>query len=85
MQTLDGLDIVMKNNDERRDTVLVFLSSRCETTEKNIEEIRTFCQNRGVIFPVYRDVGAAIAKRFDVKVTPGALILDKNGTVAAPG
>jgi len=53
LQTLDGESIVMDNYDERRATVLVFLSSRCRATAAVVEAINRIHEKRrqkGVLF-----------------------------------
>ena len=39
LQTLDGEEIAMSNYDERKGTVLIFMSSRCPVTREAIETI----------------------------------------------
>ncbi len=111
--TLDDHPLVMNNYGERRGTVVLFMSGRCETTDaamdkinrlhgrfrlrdilfvgicsnpaESADELRTFSQRRGVIFPVYRDPAGKVATLFKARVTPEAFLLDKNGTVLYHG
>jgi len=113
METLDGHPIVMDNYAERRGTVVLFMSGRCDATDAAMEtinrvhgkfrlrgvlfvgvcsnaeeggdELRTFCQRRGAIFPVYRDPTGKAATQFGARVTPEAFLLDKGGNVVYRG
>jgi hypothetical protein len=40
------------------------------------DELRDFCQKRGMIFPVYQDPQGNIRKRFEAKVTPEVFLLN---------
>jgi predicted neuraminidase/peroxiredoxin len=48
-------------------------------------EVRSFCQIHGFNFPVYLDPGQKAAKRFGVRVTPEAFLLDQEGKLAYSG
>lgn len=113
LETLDGFQTALSNYEERRGTVLVFMSSRCPVTvdsidainrtheryrqrevlfvglvandEETNDEIRAFCQRRGVRFPVYRDRGGAVAKRLGAEFTPQAFLVDNNGVLVYRG
>ncbi len=113
LQTLDGHPTVMDNYGERRGTVVLFMSGRCNATdaamgtinrvhgkfrlrgvlfvgvcsnaEESGDELRSFCQHRGAVFPVYRDPTGKVAARFGARVTPEAFLLDKAGTVVYRG
>lgn len=49
------------------------------------EELREFCQRRGMIFPVYLDPQQKIRKRFGPKVTPEVFLLDSESVVVYHG
>ncbi len=113
LTTLSGDPIEMKNYDERPATAVLFLSSRCTTTEQAIgdinalylrqrlgrvlhvgicsnraetgDELRTFTQRRGTIFPIYRDPTGEIAKQFGASKTPEVFLLDRRGTLVFHG
>ena len=113
LETLDGHPMVMENYAERRGTVVLFMSGRCDATdaamgainrvhgkfrlrgvlfvgvcsnrEESGDELRTFCQRRGVVFPVYRDPTGSAAARFGARVTPEVFLLDRSGTVLYHG
>lgn len=113
LETLDGHPTVMDNFGERRGTVVLFMSGRCDATEAAMatinrvhvkfrlrgvlfvgvcsnpeeggDELRTFCQHRGAIFPVYRDLTGKVAAQFGARVTPEAFLLDKVGNVVYHG
>jgi len=57
----------------------------CSNPEESGDELRTFCQRRGVIFPVYRDPVGDVAKVFKARFTPEAFVLDRDGTVVYHG
>ncbi len=103
----------MDNYGDRRGTAVVFLSGRCEATERligeinrvhvkyrlrevlfvgicsnpaeSVQELRTYCQNRGMIFPVYRDPQRKAAKQFGARVTPEVFLLNPKGKVVYRG
>lgn len=110
---LSGESIVMSNYAERPATAVLFLSSRCEATDRALadiiqlyrkyrlrnalfvgvcpnvqetgEELRTYAQRRGVIFPLYRDPEGAIAKQFGASVTPEVFLHDRQGKLVFHG
>ncbi|HVU89405.1 MAG TPA: exo-alpha-sialidase [Pirellulales bacterium] len=49
------------------------------------DELRTFAQRRGLIFPVYRDRDGAVTKQFAATMTPEVFLLDKRGALAFHG
>ncbi len=57
----------------------------CSNAQESGDELRTFCQRRGVIFPVYRDVGGQAARQFGAHVTPEVFLLDKTGRLVYRG
>lgn len=113
LTTFEGHRFTMDNYGARRGTVLLFLSGRCEATERAsalinrihlkyrlrevlfigicsnpaepAEELRTFCQKRGFIFPVYRDAARKILDRMGARVTPEVFLLDSKGVVIYHG
>jgi predicted neuraminidase len=113
LTTLSGEPLVMDNCAERPATAVVFLSARCDATERAIaeinrihgkyrlqnllfvgvcsnpaetgEELRTFSQRRGLIFPVYRDPDGEAARRLGARVTPEVFLLDREGKLVYRG
>ncbi len=113
LTTLSGEPLVMDNYAERPATAVVFLSARCEATERAIaeinrihgkyrlrnllfvgvcgnpaetgDELRTFSQRRGLIFPVYRDPEGNAARRLGARVTPEVFLLDREGRLTFHG
>jgi predicted neuraminidase/peroxiredoxin len=111
--TLSGEQIVMNNYRQRPATAVLFLSGRCDVTEKSIaeinqlhqkfrlrevlfvgicsnpaesgEELRTFAQRRGIIFPMYRDPKSDVARQFGARVTPELFLLDREGNLVFHG
>ncbi len=57
----------------------------CSNPEESGEELRTFCQRRGVRFPVYRDPDGKVAGKFAATVTPEAFVLDSEGEILFRG
>lgn len=57
----------------------------CSDAAEQGDELRTFAQNRGLIFPVYRDADQTIAKRLGATVTPEVFLLDRRGTLVFHG
>lgn len=57
----------------------------CANDSETFEELMSFCLRRGVNFPVYRDPGGVIAKRFGARVTPEAFLLDAEGVLRFRG
>jgi len=49
------------------------------------DELRDFCQKRGMIFPFYQDPQGKIRKRFGPKVTPEVFLLNANSEVVYHG
>jgi predicted neuraminidase/peroxiredoxin len=112
-ETLDGHTRTMDNYGDRRGTVVVFLSARCDATAaafdtfndmheeyraKEIlfvgvcsnpaesgEELRTFQQNKGCVFPIYRDPSRRVARQFGATVTPEFFLIDDAGKIVYHG
>jgi predicted neuraminidase len=53
--------------------------------EESGDELRTFSQRRGLIFPVYRDPQGEVARTFSARVTPEVFLLDRAGTLVFHG
>jgi hypothetical protein len=113
LTALSGDRIVMDNYGERPATAVIFLSGRCETTERAMadvnrlfeklrrrgvlfvgvcanldeggDELRTFSQRRGMIFPVYRDPNGEVARQFGAQSTPELFLLDRQGVLKFHG
>jgi predicted neuraminidase len=66
----------------RQDTLFVAVFPNAAETGK---EVRAYTQDRGLVFPVYRDPSGKIAKQFGAKVTPEAFLLDRDGAVRYQG
>jgi predicted neuraminidase/peroxiredoxin len=65
-----------------RDVLIVGIAANA--AESN-EELRTFAQRRGLIFPVYRDGNGVVAKQFGATLTPEVFLLDKRGVLMFHG
>ncbi len=70
---------------ERYRTKEVLFVGIVSKPEETAEEIKTFTQNRGVTFPVYRDPEGAAAKQFGAQRTPEFFLLDDGGTLRYHG
>jgi len=57
----------------------------CANPAETGEELRTFGQRRGCIFPIYRDPEGTAARQFGATVTPEVFLLDEDGVVAYRG
>ena len=68
--------------DENEEMVFVGI---CSNPAETGEELRTFCQRRGLMFPVYRDPDGQAAKQFGAKWTPEFFLLDNAGKLVYHG
>jgi predicted neuraminidase/peroxiredoxin len=57
----------------------------CPNQQEQGEELRTFAQRRGTIFPWYRDPDAQIARQFGARATPEVFLLDRQGKLVFHG
>jgi predicted neuraminidase len=57
----------------------------CSNAEEAGEELRTFQQRRGLIFPLYRDPRRTAAQQFGARVTPELYLLDRAGKLVFHG
>ncbi len=65
-----------------RNALIVGVSSQAAESG---DELRAFAQRSGVIFPVYRDPGGAVARQFGARVTPELFLLDRRGALVFHG
>ena len=65
-----------------RDVLVVGVAANAAETD---DELGTFAQRRGLIFPVYRDRDGAVAKQFGATLTPEVFLLDKRGGLVFHG
>jgi len=82
--TRDAIEFINKTYEEYRFKDILFVGL-CANDAEPAEELRAFCQGRGVRFPVYRDPAGRAAQRLYAKVTPEAIIFDSQGKVIARG
>jgi len=66
----------------RRDALFVGV---CSSAEVSADELRDYAQRRGMIFPVYQDSKAEVAKQFAARVTPEAFLIDRAGKLVFHG
>jgi predicted neuraminidase len=57
----------------------------CSNSDETGDELRTFGQRRGIIFPLYRDLQAGAARQFAARVTPELFLLDRAGKLVFHG
>lgn len=57
----------------------------CANPDESGEELRTFQQNSGCIFPIYRDPSRTVAAQFRATVTPEFFLLDESGKLVYHG
>jgi predicted neuraminidase len=57
----------------------------CSNSAESGDELHTFAQRRGIIFPVYRDPNGAVARQFAARATPELFLLDGEGTLVFHG
>jgi predicted neuraminidase len=76
-------DLARLNNTNRRRRVMFVgvFPNRSESAE----EIRTFCQANGFVFPCYRDPQGKTSARLGATVTPEAVVIDKDARVRYRG
>ena len=65
-----------------RDVLFVGVSANAAESG---DELRTFAQRRGVIFPVYRDPKGATAKQLGASKTPELFLFDRRGVLVFHG
>ena len=49
------------------------------------DDVRTFCQRTGMIFPAYRDPRGDVARQFGAQATPELFLLDRGGALVFRG
>lgn len=57
----------------------------CANSEETGDELRTFAQRRGIIFPLYRDPQGQVARQFTARMTPELFLLDRGGKLVFHG
>ncbi|HTM54442.1 MAG TPA: redoxin domain-containing protein, partial [Pirellulales bacterium] len=57
----------------------------CTNSEETGDELRTFAQRRGIIFPLYRDPQGQVARQFAARTTPDLFLLDPGGKLVFHG
>jgi predicted neuraminidase len=57
----------------------------CSNGVESTNELRDYAQRRGMIFSIYRDPSAGIARRFGIKTIPSVVVLDHDGRVIHRG
>jgi predicted neuraminidase len=57
----------------------------CANPEETGDELRTFGQRRGIIFPLYRDARGEVARQFAARMTPDLFLLDRAGKLVFHG
>jgi len=80
----DTIGEISRAYEKHRMSKIMFVGV-CANDSEPADELRAFCQGRGVRFPVYRDPGGQAAKRLGISVTPEAVVVDSKGNVVAHG
>ncbi len=57
----------------------------CSNPDESGDELRTFSQRSGIIFPLYRDPTGDAARQFGATVTPEMFLLDRSGKLVFHG
>ena len=65
-----------------RDVLFVGISAN---PEESGDELRTFAQHRGLIFPIYRDPTGTVTKQFAATKTPQLFLVDREARLAFHG
>ena len=52
---------------------------------ESADEVRTFAQRSGLVFPVYRDPTGTVARQLGARVTPELFLIDRGGRLAFHG
>ena len=82
--TQESIDAINAQYEKTRYDEVLFIGLIANDDE-SAQEIITFCQGRAVRFPVYRDRGGAIAKKWGITKTPQAVLLNQEGEVVYHG
>jgi predicted neuraminidase len=69
---------------KRRLHDVLFVGICCNPAE-SADELRTFSQRSGVIFPVYRDPKGDVAQHLNARATPELFLLDRRGILVFHG
>lgn len=80
----DLIEPILRIHEKYRRQEVLFVGL-CVNDAESAAEIKAFCLRNWVNFPVYRDPGGAIAKRFGALVTPEAFLLDERGILRFRG
>ncbi|MBI5094699.1 MAG: exo-alpha-sialidase [Candidatus Hydrogenedentes bacterium] len=57
----------------------------CSSPDVTGEELRIYAQERGMVFPIYRDPSGAVAQSFKATVLPEVFLLDRQGVILYKG
>ena len=82
--TLRATDEINRLNHKFRERKILFVGV-CSNAAESGDEIRTFAQRRGMIFPLYRDPSGDTARRFGARFTPELFLIDRQGTLVFHG
>jgi outer membrane lipoprotein-sorting protein/peroxiredoxin len=77
-QSVSTLLLLQKLHERYAASGLVVLGM---TNEANVEVVKRFLKERGISFPVLRDLKEAVASQYDVRVVPRLIIIDQSGKV----
>jgi predicted neuraminidase/peroxiredoxin len=57
----------------------------CSNSVESSKELRDFAQKRGLIFPIFRDPTARVARQWGIHAVPAAVLVDSTGKIAHLG
>ena len=82
--SLQVTDEINRLNHKFRDRKILIVGV-CANAAESGDELRTFAQRRGLIFPLYRDPSGETARRFGARFTPEVYLLDAQGALVFHG
>lgn len=82
--TAEQMDEINKTHERYREDEVLFVGVVSKPDE-DAEEIRAFAQNRGSIFPMYRDPEGVVTKQLSAKRSPEFFLLDDTGKLLYHG
>jgi len=82
--TVRAIEHVNRLNQKYRNRQVLIVGI-CPNAAETGDELQTFLQRRGIIFPVYRDPDGNVARRFGAHFTPEIFLIDRQGTLVFHG
>lgn len=82
--TLNATTHINRLNQKYRERDVLMVGVSPHAAEAG-EELRTFAQRRGMIFPIYRDPTAEVTRKFAARFTPEVFLIDRRGVLVFHG